>query len=197
MRPSMGMRKILWLGYFSVFQCFVTAQTLPAPSSRAISSKEIPRSLLIFSFFSGSQSKIIFDLYAYTASMSRRVFLRERSRTAGEHSEVGWSDWLAVFGSCFCPPFKLSPASSSDSVWRGIRTERQHVPRPPRRRPRRETGASEHVTLRDGCEANAPSHGRCRGKPHQHKAKRKLPTREVALHTSRKLRSSPPRLPDG
>lgn len=43
----------------------------------------------------------------------------------------------AAFGSCFCPPFKLSPASSSDSVWRGIRTERQHVPLPPRRRPRR------------------------------------------------------------
>ena len=105
--------------------------------------------------------------------MSRRVFLRERWRTASEHSEVGWSDWLAVFGSCFCPPFKLSPASSSDSVWRGIRTERQHVPRPPRRRPRRETGASEHVTLRDGYEANAPNHGRCRGKPHQHKAKQK------------------------
>jgi len=81
MRPSMGRRKILWLGYFSVFQCFVTAQTLPAPSSRAISSKEIPRSLLIFSFFSGSQSKIIFDLYAYTASMSRRVFLRERPQS--------------------------------------------------------------------------------------------------------------------
>ena len=78
MWPSMGMRKILELGYFSVFQCFVIAQTLPAPSRSVISSKEIPRSLLSFSFSSGSQSKITHPVYAYTASMSSGIFSRER-----------------------------------------------------------------------------------------------------------------------
>jgi hypothetical protein len=33
---------------------------------------------LIFSFFSGSQSKITFLAYAYTASISRRIFSCER-----------------------------------------------------------------------------------------------------------------------
>jgi len=82
MRPSMGMRKILGLGHFSVFQCFVIAQTLPAPSRSAISSKEIPRSLLIFSFFSGSQSKITCFVYAYKAYMSSGIFSCERRKSA-------------------------------------------------------------------------------------------------------------------
>ena len=73
-RPSIGIRKILWSGCFSVFQCFVTAQSLPSPRSREISSKEMPRSLLSFSFFAGSHSKITVNVYAYAASVSSDDF---------------------------------------------------------------------------------------------------------------------------